>query len=425
MSVPTHNLYDFIHQATKNRYMLAYFYPSGSRGLENIYLYQRNDADLDGPNGIAVQDRFRVSGFPDQYADWFWILAAQPTILCHDQEPLNFDLYQDNLPETQAFIDLYKTRAAGLTLNPETHDINLRWVNVTNIQRHWVLLHSELNSEQVARYESTGLFVGAYWWSHAIIARDWYRFAQHDRSLQPKQIKKLFLAYCRDVTGSREYRQSFVEQVKENNLQVQLGSFDQQPVGPEASAVYNVDDFNNTAVSVVLETVFDHRVHLTEKVLRPIACGHPFILVGGPGSLAVLRHYGFRTFDPYIDESYDNIQDDQQRLAAIVSSMQKFQNLEPAAQSLALEACREIAEHNRRRFFSQEFVDQVVGELEQNIAAIPNELNLDLWWSERKWRRKQGRPPCFSGEDNYARYLLPIYRKFRQAHGKWRPSNQD
>ena len=420
MSVPIHNLYDFIHHATKNLYMLTYFYPSGSRDLENIFLHQRDQDWIDTPGGIAVKDRFRVNGFPDEYTDWFWILAAQPTILCHDQEPLNFDLYADDLPETQKFLDWYKTRAAGLTLNPDTHNLNFRWINVTNIQRHWILLHSELNSEQVKRYEDTGLFVGAYWWSHAIIARDWYRFAEHDTSLCPKSPKKLFLAYCRDITGSREYRQNFIEQAKENNLmdQVQLGSFDQQPVGPDASAIYNVNDFNNTAISVVLETVFDHRVHLTEKILRPIACGHPFILAGGPGSLAVLQKYGFLTFAPYIDESYDDIQDGQERLTAIIAAMTKFKQLDPTAQDIALKECRAIAEYNRCRFFSADFFNQVVDELKQNVAAIPNELNLDLWWKERQWRRKQGRPPCFSGDDNYARYLLPIYRKLRQEHGK-------
>ena len=164
--------------------------------------------------------------------------------------------------------------------------------------------------------------------------------------------------------------------------------------------------------------MFDHRVHLTEKILRPIACGHPFILAGGPGSLAVLRKYGFLTFNPYIDESYDDIQDDQERLTAIIAAMTKFKQIDTTAQAIALKECQAIAEYNRCRFFSTDFFNQVVDELKQNVAAIPNELNLDLWWKERQWRRKQGRPPCFSGDDNYARYLLPIYRKLRQGYGK-------
>jgi hypothetical protein len=69
----------------------------------------------------------------------------------------------------------------------------------------------------------------------------------------------------------------------------------------------------------VLETLFDdHRWHLTEKSLRPIACGKPFVLMATPGSLQYLRQYGFKTFDGLIDETYDSIQNPKQRLQAVL-----------------------------------------------------------------------------------------------------------
>ena len=33
---------------------------------------------------------------------------------------------------------------------------------------------------------------------------------------------------------------------------------------------------------------------------------HPFIVFGAPGTLSNLKELGFKTFSPYIDESYDN-----------------------------------------------------------------------------------------------------------------------
>jgi hypothetical protein len=64
-----------------------------------------------------------------------------------------------------------------------------------------------------------------------------------------------------------------ISQIKNNNF------------SSTASADYDYQDFINTQVSVVLETVFDEsRIHLTEKTLRPIACGHPFLLAAGPNS---------------------------------------------------------------------------------------------------------------------------------------------
>jgi hypothetical protein len=64
-------------------------------------------------------------------------------------------------------------------------------------------------------YQQDG-FVTAYYWSHAIIARDWFRFAQHVE--QQKQVSKTFLIYNRAWAGTREYRLCFAEQIVKNGL---------------------------------------------------------------------------------------------------------------------------------------------------------------------------------------------------------------
>ena len=72
----------------------------------------------------------------------------------------------------------------------------------------------------------------------------------------------------------------------------------------------------------MLETLFDDdRLQLTEKSLRPIACGQPFILAATHGSLQYLQNYGFKTFNDVFDESYDQIEDPVKRLKAIVALM--------------------------------------------------------------------------------------------------------
>lgn len=62
---------------------------------------------------------------------------------------------------------------------------------------------------------------------------------------------------------------------------------------------------------------------LSEKTFKPIACSHPFIIVGSKGSLANLRKMGYKTFSPYIDESYDDL-DDWERMDAITKEMQRL-----------------------------------------------------------------------------------------------------
>jgi hypothetical protein len=421
MSVPTHNLYDFVHQVTKKRFYLLYYYPWGSRNLYDVKHYQIDPDWMDGPRGIQPQDRINLGVTPCVPVDWKHASILQPILFCHDQEPLNYDLYQD---DSTAVADYYaNAHAPGIATfqTPYTNNLNLRLTVPHAMQKKWILLHSELNSKELARYEETGEYVGAYWWSHAAIARDWYRFAEHDTALCHNSNKqKLFLTYCRDSTGSREYRKSFLQQISAAGIfgNCQTQSFD-GTVGSDASAEYNITDINNTAISVVLETVFDSRIHLTEKILRPIACGHPFILAGGPGSLRLLRSYGFRTFAGYINESYDEIQDSQERLSAIVKEMKRICDLPIKDQQQLIEICQEIAQFNQKHFFSNEFFTSITDELKRNVDSAYSvhmgEISFDTWWAERKWRKKNQPAKCrVPYYREYIIYLILLYRKWRQ-----------
>jgi hypothetical protein len=282
------------------------------------------------------------------------------------------------------------------------------------------LLHSELNSPELEKYERTGKYAGAYWWSHAMIARDWYRYAEHDQSFQQDLIDKLFLIYARDFSGTRTYRKDFLEQIAPIESHCQIGSIGTHSVSSASSAVYCSEDFNCTGISVVLETLFDDpRIHLTEKVLRPIACGHPFILAAGPGSLALLQKYGFETFSPWINENYDTIADSQERLSAIVAEMQRLANLSAEQQKWVLESCRAVAKRNKKRFFHQDFFDTIVNELVDNVNSAwkrhQGQLSPDFYWQTLRWRRRH-RPDYFT-PDKVAnqRVLLPLIRQLRQS----------
>jgi hypothetical protein len=401
MSVPTHNLYDFIHQVTKKKFFLLYFSPWGERDLKNIRHYQHSNEQFNGCNGIPIEHRFVTNAIPVEQINRLWATFVQPIIFCHDQEPLNYDLYLDDSDIIQYHRAWYQ-EVTGIALSPYTQNLNVRNTLPHSLQRKWVLLHSELNSSELDRYESTGQYTGAYWWSHAAISRDWYRFAEYDQSLMPGNHKKLFLTYCRDTTGSRTYRRTFLEIIDTTGLkdQCQVSSISTDEINSDSSAIYNAEDFNATAISVVLETVFDQRIHLTEKTLRPIACGHPFILAAGPGSLALLRKYGFQTFDGYINESYDNIQNCQERLEAICAEMKRISLLPADDRDQLLEKCQDIAKHNQTHFFSDEFFQQITDELNHNVVvAFDNhrgELDFAPWYRDHVWRCENKPEICAS-----------------------------
>ena len=65
----------------------------------------------------------------------------------------------------------------------------------------------------------------------------------------------------------------------------------------------------------------------TEKTYKFIAAKMPFIFVGFNNSLPILRKIGYKTFHPYIDETYDTIENDEDRLVAIMDEIERLSNL--------------------------------------------------------------------------------------------------
>ena len=63
---------------------------------------------------------------------------------------------------------------------------------------------------------------------------------------------------------------------------------------------------------------------LTEKVFKPIANFQPFLFVAYPGALHVLKELGFKTFDGFIDESYDHEQDESKRIQMIYKEITRL-----------------------------------------------------------------------------------------------------
>jgi hypothetical protein len=83
------------------------------------------------------------------------------------------------------------------------------------------------------------------------------------------------------------------------------------------------EPYIDTYFSLVSETVFDYPYSLrSEKIYKPIAMGHPFIAVANCGFYRDLHHAGFQTFGHLIDESFDRIDNNQDRLDRIAQVVQ-------------------------------------------------------------------------------------------------------
>jgi hypothetical protein len=372
MSIPLDRLYHYIENVAQEVYgdtIIYHFWPHGSKNIK----------DLNPIRAFSSLD-----------------LLLNPQIFCNDQEPLDFNSYQDyshfNVPT-----------AVHNELPPLAFKKNLR-KDVFNVFDQCILLHSEKNSPELIKYKNSG-FITVYYWSHAVIALDWFRYAEHI-SNNVVSKKNDFLVYNRAWTGTREYRIKFADLLVENNLvdhcktSLQFYNDQQRHYSEHAyqnvvwqptyqlenyfienattscySADFNISDYQTTHCEVVLETLFDdNRIHLTEKILRPIAMGHPFLLCATAGSLQYLRDYGFKTFSSVVDEQYDLITDPVDRLKTIIELMKTIASWSLQEKQQKFAQMQDIANFNKNHFFSDNFFKLIATELKNNLEPAIQQL---------------------------------------------------
>ena len=346
MSIPLDRLYQFIESVAQDifqdRVIIYRFYPHGSKNIVNL-------------KPLSV----------DNYVEY----TIAPHVYCNDQEPLDYDYYE--------IVD--------------THVPYSHFRPIGNLQRtrsiydQVIILHSEKRGMNVEKYSNTP-FIPVYYWSHALIALDWFRYAKHIEL--SKKPNKIFLVYNRAWTGTREYRLKFSDYLIQTNIHqhcltwvtptaTEIHYSDYTFENPKWKPTCVLEDYfsesianNVTDIEIVLETLFDDdRLHLTEKSLRPIAIGQPFILAATHGSLEYLRSYGFKTFDTVWDETYDTIIDPGDRLIAICQLMQGIANWDPITKNNKMQQADSIANFNRQHFFSEEFFNLIKKELVDNLTT--------------------------------------------------------
>jgi ABC-type transporter MlaC component len=405
MSVPLDRLYNFLHSLVDHDITIYRFWPHGSKKLEDL---------------VPLVPR----------PNWPKEMTRLPVIF-HDQEPLKFDYWNSDDFAKQAYLKIagFQINSLYSRIEHVNHQIplHLRGSIYTNLYDYVLLVHSEKNSREVDTYFQHG-FLPVYYWSHAVIAADWFRYAKHDPVLHydTTRFTQDFLIYNRAWSGTREYRLAFVDRLIQAGLtlycrtsfapvdsdmhysqhrfanpDLAIARTDLEIVLPQnthdshASADYNNQDYTQTGMEIVLETLFDDsRLHLTEKALRPIACGKPFMLVATAGSLEYLRSYGFETFGNLIDESYDLETDPVARLAAVIQEMNRIAAMSSADKIVLWNQLHRIAERNKQRFFSAEWqasiVQEYVDNMNQAIITMNQHCTGKHWRDSQKINRAAG-----------------------------------
>lgn len=111
--------------------------------------------------------------------------------------------------------------------------------------------------------------------------------------------------------------------------------------------------FNQSYFSIITEGDFargSSRQMFTEKVLKCFLYGHPFIVIGLPGTLELLHDMGFITFGNIIDESYDKELDDQKRLEMCWKEIDKLNSLNMNEMKSVYENIMPVLMHNYQTY---------------------------------------------------------------------------
>lgn len=130
------------------------------------------------------------------------------------------------------------------------------------------------------------------------------------------------------------------------------------------------ENYLNSYFSVITETIFYESGHyISEKTFKGIQHLHPFVIVGKNGILKYLKSKGFKTFSEFWDESYDEIEDDSDRMEALFKLIESLLNKSTEEWDSLNEKLLPILIHNRETLLK-------IDERELNETYINNLYNL-------------------------------------------------
>jgi hypothetical protein len=121
--------------------------------------------------------------------------------------------------------------------------------------------------------------------------------------------------------------------------------------------IFNYDIYKNSLVSVVTETHFIEKdTFFTEKIFKPIAAGHPFILLGSWRMLEALRKLGYRTDFDMFDDSYDSIISNSSRFAEVHEHLIKWVSLSRDEKEKSIQRSMDVIIHNQELFRKTDYI---------------------------------------------------------------------
>lgn len=131
---------------------------------------------------------------------------------------------------------------------------------------------------------------------------------------------------------------------------------DEQTDASSMALLYGKIDtfYQQSLISIVTETNFESNdIFNTEKIFKPMVHRHPFILVGPYKTLQHLKDMGYKTFSEFWDESYDDIENPNERLLKIVELCKEIKNWDIETKKKFFYKSMHVTNHNYELLLSQ------------------------------------------------------------------------
>ena len=114
------------------------------------------------------------------------------------------------------------------------------------------------------------------------------------------------------------------------------------------------NDYKNIWSKYLLEIVVETDCHckywITEKTLKCLLTGKPFIVMAGTGFMSWLQELGFKTFDSIIDESYDREPRSTARITLIKKEIDRIAKFNSEEYKIFSEQLKPITIYNQQNF---------------------------------------------------------------------------
>jgi len=371
--------------------------------------------------------KYRIDAFAtDEFSPTppYYLIRSVNELQKNYSVPYGSALFMDQEPIYRTFLPMFDDDNGVVTSDYDLNDESILWKFRFFAYLLKLVIFVSEKSQEVEMVRKKLLYGNrdvaiVYYFYHGLASLDNYREYWKQDIQVPASHDKLFICYQNVVNSYRWHRIQFQLRMRESGLD-QQGLISYNPPNKEKleeivktatmrhgnlpmekyvlnkidmltepsyidtespngamSTFIDIENCQRAFVHVVSETAFyNGKLHLTEKIFKPIVAKQPFLLLGARGCLKYFKNYGFKTFENFWDESYDDINDSVKRVDAVFAELMKLSKLSYEEQCAMREQMQDILEYNWNHFF-HEFKNIVVDELTDNMRL---EFRKSFYW---------------------------------------------